>query len=214
MNEKIITVLVTIIIIIAVIMIYRIITDLDEKVSELKIEVNGQFNKMEKNINTFTENVKSMTSDNIEQLRKIMIINRQLENTTDHSNILVVSDTATDNDSYYMSRESEINLKETDKSPNLEINKLDVKEPNLIPSESSKPIEVINDEPQNEESSDSSETTESERSKLKQIDDYRLTDLRKLAKKLDIPISIKDDNHKLKYLSKVELYERIKNFSK
>lgn len=219
MNEKVIIILITIIIIVAIVMIYRMVNEVNEKVSDLKVEVSGQFNKMERNINAFADNVKNSMIDNIEQLRKITMLNKQLENNAinnEKSNILLVSDTG--DGSYYMS-ETTTSFKETENTPAIVMNEFPHEETN---QEVDKKEEEVNDKKEggeNEEinksisSSSDSESAElaKEDIKIKPIDNYKLIELRKLAKKFNIPIK---EEGKQKYLSKAELYERIKNFSK
>jgi len=241
MNEKIIEFFIVIILIIALISIYKFVSDTNEKVSELQVEFTGLVNKLENKLNQFSNNMKSATSDNIEQLRKVLILNNQLKK-EDKSNLLLVSDTAEDN-KYYMSSESTSEeqpvqiiknkgdnvhqLSEEDTKnmiqniideDNVSSNKdetTDIETEKETKENEDKP--EINKEPdkQNDEKKEieNIENIENkeEKFKLDDMEHYKLNDLKDLAKEFKIPTFVRE-NGKPRQLNKTELYDKIKNF--
>jgi len=228
--------------VIAIILIYRSIINTNEQIGGLRNEVIGQMNKLSTHISQFAETIRTTTNDNIEQLIKINHLNNQLGNKKKgKSNILLISDTADRDDSYCSSNEtSEDNIidnnivfhpfNEKNDSSNESVVKTkeqsveeDTSESEEIKnktedenSETNKPKNELDNEPEKEkldvEKNEQIEKPKEEKGKIKNVEEYKISELRDLAKELKIPIAV-NKGDKQRNLNKNELYEKIKNFS-
>lgn len=231
MNDKLIFISGAIIIIVAIFLTYRLSVDTNEKITELRNEVSGQINKLNNNISLFAENIRTTTSNNIEQLVKISALNNQLGEKKGKSNILLISDTADKEESYYS--ESETSQDEKEIEQNIIFKTFDLNPFNgnrrieELPNEKDERVEElnddkVNDEPKNEikeedieedktdEEIDDKTGEKEETKKMKDIIEYKLNELKDIAKEMKIPIIVKEDG-KQRQLSKNEIYEKIKN---
>jgi hypothetical protein len=229
--------------VIAIILIYRSIINTNEQMVGLRNEVIGQMNKLSNHISQFAETIRTTTNDNIEQLIKINHLNNQLgDKKKGKSNILLISDTADRDDSYCSSNEtSEDNIidnnivfhpfNEKNDSTNESVEKTkeqsveeDTSESEEIKNktedkniETNEPKNELNNEPEKEQSdikkNEQIEKPKEEKEKIKNVEEYKLSELRDLAKELKISIVGNKEGEKQRYLNKNELYEKIKNFS-